>query len=542
MQILGKVVDPHVRRVFGAVIEMKDGKIVSIEENDSVPDIFILPGFVDAHVHIESSMATPGAFAVAAVPHGTVEAVCDPHEIANVLGLAGVGFMLDDAESVPMRFSFGAPSCVPATQFESSGARLGAEEVDALLADSRVKFLSEMMNFPGVISSTPDVVSKLQSAARHGKPVDGHAPSLTGEMLKRYVAAGITTDHECTTIEEAREKIALGMKILIREGSAARNLDQLHPLVGESPQNVMLCCDDIHPDELTERHIDSIVRTLIGKGYNIFDIVTAATVNPVNHYGLETGLLRCGDSADFIVVDNLTDLNVLQTWIRGVKRGENGKALFKYGGSAPVNNFNSSMVVPEDIQTRVGGETIRVIEAFDGDLFTRCRLVDVPAESSDGYDIDGDILKIVVKERYRDGKAVAGFIKGFGIKQGAFASSVAHDSHNIIAVGTDDESICRAVNMIVAMKGGLSWCGNKQAFALPLNIAGILSSDPVSDTAARYKALTLAVTEAGSSLQSPFMTLSFMALLVIPELKIGDKGLFDVTRFEGVSLVVEKEK
>lgn len=542
MQISGKVVDPHSRRVYGAVIMVEAGRIVSIAECDEVPDIFIMPGFVDAHVHIESSMATPGAFAVAAVPHGTVEAVSDPHEIANVLGLAGVHFMMDDAESVPMRFSFGAPSCVPATPFESSGARLGIEEVASLLADSRVKFLSEMMNFPGVINSSPEVVSKLGSAARYGKPVDGHAPSLAGEMLKRYVDAGISTDHECTTIEEAREKMALGMKILIREGSAARNLDELHPLVGECPDQVMLCCDDIHPDDLAVRHIDSIVRTLVSKGYDIFDIITAATVNPVNHYRLETGLLRCGDSADFIVVDNLTDLNVLQTYVAGVKIGENGRALFRYGGSAPVNNFNCSMITADDIRTTLGGRNIRVIEAFDGQLFTRCKRVKVAEDNCDGYDIDDDILKIVVKERYRDGKAATGFIKGFGIRRGAFASSVAHDSHNIVAVGTDDESICKAVNMIVAMKGGLSWCADGQAFALPLNIAGIMSSESVSDTAARYKALTRAVTQAGSKLQSPFMTLSFMALLVIPELKIGDRGLFDVSLFKEVPLIVETEK
>jgi adenine deaminase len=304
----------------------------------------------------------------------------------------------------------------------------------------------------------------------------------------------------------------------------------------------MLCCDDIHPDDLAERHIDSIVRTLLKKGYDIFDILMAATINPVQHYRLETGLLRCGDSADFIVVDNLADLNVLQTWVKGVKIGENGRALFKYGGSPPVNNFNSSMIVAEDIRTPVGGKKIRVIEAFDGQLFTRCKMVDVAQENSDGYDVDGDILKIVVKERYHDGRAVAGFIKGFGIKHGAFASSVAHDSHNIIAVGTDDESICRAVNMIVAMKGGLSWSGDGQAFALPLNIAGIISSETVSDTATRYKALTRAVGEAGSELQSPFMTLSFMALLVIPELKIGDRGLFDVNHFNEVPLIVEADK
>jgi adenine deaminase len=506
-----------------------------------VPDVYILPGFIDAHVHIESSMATPGAFALAAVRHGTVAVVSDPHEIANVMGVAGVEFMLRDAEKVPLRFTFGAPSCVPATSFETSGAAIRATEIAKLLADDRIGFLSEMMNFPGVINRDPEIMARIDAAKKNGKPVDGHAPGLRGEDLKKYVAAGISTDHECTTIEEAVEKISLGMKILIREGSAARNLEMLHPLIAQYPDMVMLCCDDIHPDELLSRHIDDIVRRLIGKGYDIFDVLKASSVNPVVHYNLETGLLRPGDSADFIVVDNLTEINVQQTYIKGAPAYDNGRLLFLYQSAKVINNFKASPVKPFDIRRDVGGTTIRVIEAYDGELFTGCKLVDVSQTNSVGYDLSADIIKIVVKERYTDKPPVTGFVKGFGIKSGAFASSVAHDSHNIIAVGTSDEAICHAINTVISKEGGLAWWRAGETLSLPLNIAGIMSSEPVSETATAYKTLTDAVRETGSPLQSPFMTLSFMALLVIPDLKIGDKGLFDVNRFELVPLIVEQE-
>ncbi len=539
MKIFGKLVDIHRRSVYGAEVRVENGRIVSISEMDDVPEVFILPGFIDAHVHIESSMATPGAFAVAAVPHGTVEVVSDPHEIANVLGIDGVRFMMSDSEKVPMRFTFGAPSCVPATSFESSGASLDSKDTASLMVDERIGFLSEMMNFPGVVNCDPEVMAKIRSAKIAGKPIDGHAPGLGEEALKKYVDAGISTDHECTTIEEAREKIALGMKILIREGSAARNLSSLHPLVAEAPEMVMLCTDDIHPDELVDRHINSMVTALLDKGYDLFDVLRAASFNPVKHYKLATGLLREGDSADFIVTDNLATMNILKTYIKGNLVFSDGRVLFEYPGADAVNNFNSSSISTADIRTSLTSRKIRVIEAFDGDLYTGNRTYSVPVSLPTGYNPEQDILKIVVKERYRDLPPAVGFIKGFGIKEGAMASSVAHDSHNIVAVGTSDEFICRAVNRIIEMKGGLAWAGPEGDLSLQLNIAGIISSASVDETASLYKQLSLEVKKAGSDLHAPFMTLSFMALLVIPDLKIGDQGLFDVSVFKKVPLIIE---
>lgn len=540
MEISGKLVDIHRRAIYGAEVRFEKGRIVSIEEKSNVPDRFLLPGFIDAHVHIESSMATPGAFAVAAVPHGTIEVVSDPHEIANVMGIAGVRFMLDDSEKVPMRFSFGAPGCVPATSFESSGAVIDSKAIEILLADDRIRFLSEMMNFPGVVSSAPEVMAKIGYAKRAGKPVDGHAPGLTGNDLKKYVQAGITTDHECTTMDEAMEKIALGMKILIREGSAARNLESLHQLIARAPEMVMLCCDDIHPDELVERHINGIVTDLLRRGYDLFDVLRAASLNPVNHYKLSSGLLRIGDSADFIVTDDLAEMKILSTYIKGELVYHEGKVMFNYERSGAFNNFNSSTIASKDITKSLGGKKVRVMEAFDGDLFTGSREALVPPKKPSGYNVEDDILKIVVKERYNDNGPVVGFIRGFGIREGAMASSVAHDSHNIIAVGTSDEYICRAVNRIVEMKGGLAWSGPEGDLSLPLNIAGIISSAPVHETAELYKKISGAARAAGSQLTAPFMTMSFMALLVIPELKIGDRGLFDVSEFKEVPLIVEK--
>jgi adenine deaminase len=538
MKISGRVVDLHRRMIYGAVISIEGGLIQSITECAEVPDLYIIPGFIDAHVHIESSMVTPGAFAQTAISHGTVQVVSDPHEIANVMGLEGVRFMLDDSGQVPMRFSFGAPSCVPATPFESSGAVLGVKEVEELLSDPGIGFLSEMMNYPGVIGGDDDIVAKIGAAKRFGKPVDGHAPGITGERLRIYADAGISTDHECTSMEEAREKVAMGMKILIREGSAAKNLEALHPLISEVPDMVMLCCDDIHPDDLIAGHINVLVNRLLDLKYDVFDVLRSASVNAVNHYGLATGLLRTGDSADFLVTDSLEQINVLETYIKGVKLYDRGAVLFRYPGSSIINNFNSSMISPGQISLRLTGRDVRVIEVYDGQLFTGNRIFTVPADSMDGYNPGSDVLKIVVKERYNDKPPVAALVKGFGLKKGAFASSVAHDSHNIIAVGTDDESVCRAVNMVVEMKGGLAWAGPEEDLSMQLNIAGIISSSSVESISTRYQELTDKVRDAGCVLKAPFMTLSFMALLVIPELKVGDRGLFDVNKFEFVHLCV----
>jgi adenine deaminase len=483
-------------------------------------------------------MVTPGAFALSAVRHGTTGVVSDPHEIANVMGKKGVFFMMEDARKVPMRFWFGAPSCVPATIFETNGASLDHDEVKELLELKEINYLAEMMNFPGVISEDREVHKKLNIARKLGKPVDGHAPGLSDESLRKYIAAGISTDHECSSIEEAMEKISLGMKILIREGSAARNLNSLKGLFNTCPEMVMLCSDDLHPEMLRERHINKLLAELISEGYDIFDVIRSATSNPSVHYNLSAGLLRKGDSADFIIVENLDKMNILETWIGGKKVYADNKVLFSYKPGEPVNRFNCSPVSERDIRIKNNGGTIRIIEAFDGKLYTG-QIYD-SAGTNDFVESDTrkDILKIVVKDRYNDSPPSTGFIKGFGLKAGAFASSVAHDSHNIIAIGKDDKSIVQVINEIVRLKGGLCVSSGEDITSLRLPVAGIMSDRPCGEVAEGYEKLSGLVRGQGCSLSAPFMTLSFMALLVIPDLKIGDKGLFDLKKFEIVSLFV----
>lgn len=539
MKISGNLVDIHNRKIFPAEIDVKNGRISEIVRIDSAPDRYILPGLIDAHIHIESSMITPGAFAMAAVKHGTTGVVSDPHEIANVIGEAGVRFMIDDAEKVPLKFWFGVPSCVPATSFETSGAILDHNAVEKLLHLTQIKYLSEMMNFPGVIYEDAEVIAKLDIARKLNKPIDGHAPGLTGESLKKYIAAGISTDHECSTIDEALEKISLGMHILIREGSAARNLESLKELFKLNPAKVMLCSDDLHPEMLKVRHINKIIGKLISEGYNTFDVIRSATVNPVNHYGLDSGLLRIGDNADFILVDDLNKMNVIETWIDGRRVFGGGKVEFSYIPGNPINNFNCSLIKANDIKVINRHGNIKVIEAFEGELLTKQFQSFTGKGDNVESDTDKDILKIVVKDRYNDTAPAIGFIKGFGLKKGAFASSVAHDSHNIICVGTNDIDIKDAVNEIVRMKGGLAVSSGGKTESIQLNIAGIMTTRSCDEVAYDYEKLNEAVKSLGSAMAAPFMTLSFMALLVIPDLKIGDHGLFDVNKFELVSLFVE---
>ena len=539
MKIAGQIIDIHNRRIFPGEITLQKGKIKEIGKIRNCPDLFILPGFIDAHIHIESSMATPGSFAVAAVSRGTTGVVSDPHEIANVLGIVGVKYMMDDAARVPLKFWFGAPSCVPATTFESSGASVGPEEVDALLQMPQIKYLSEMMNFPGVIHDDPDVKRKLTSAKNAGKPVDGHAPGLSGADLKKYIEAGISTDHECSSEEEAWEKIMLGMKILIREGSAARNLEALKGLIMTDPGNVMLCSDDLHPEMLGRGHIDRIVAGLISEGYNLFDVIRSCTVNPAEHYKLNAGLLRPGDPADFIVVGDYRKMDVLETWIDGGKVYDRGKVLFSYSGAGHLNRFSSSPVTANDIMVKRTGSEMRIIQAFDSELYTKEMIVETAPGETVSSDPSSDMLKIVVKERYLNSPAATAFIRGFGLKQGAFAGSVAHDSHNIICIGARDEDIVLAINEIVRLKGGLAVSVNGKTESLPLPVAGIMSDEPVNVIAGKYEALSSLVKSMGCSLSAPFMTLSFMALLVIPELKLSDRGLFDGRAFKPVSLFVD---
>jgi adenine deaminase len=539
MKIRGQLVDIHNRDIYPCIISFRKGKIINIERTVSAPGIFILPGLIDSHIHIESSMITPGAFAMAAVRHGTTGVVSDPHEIANVLGLAGIEYMIEDAGKVPLKFWFGASSCVPATAFETSGAALDSIEIEGLLKRKDVKYLSEMMNFPGVISDNSEVKRKLDIAHGLNKPVDGHAPGLTGEMLKKYVSAGISTDHECSSLDEAKEKLSLGMKILLREGSAARNLDSLKGLYSTNPEDIMLCCDDLHPEMLKERHINKLIAGLIKDGFNVFDVIRSATLNPVKHYNLEGGLIRIGDKADFILVDKLEEMNVLQTWIEGRKVYENGKVLFSYKPGKAVNRFNCKPVMIEELKVKNVNKKIRVIEAFDGDLYTGQIILNAGKGENIESDIANDILKIVVKDRYNDSPPAVGFIKGFGINQGAFASSVAHDSHNIICVGTNDHDISHAINKIVDIQGGLAVASDTGITALRLDIAGIMTTRSCDLVAHDYLQLNDMVKSFGCKMKSPFMTLSFMALLVIPDLKIGDRGLFDVNKFELVSLFTE---
>lgn len=528
--------DIHNKEIYPAIISISEGIIVKIEKSNSLFQEFLIPGLIDAHVHIESSMVTPGAFAVAAVSHGTTAVVSDPHEIANVMGLKGVNFMIDDSKKVPLKFNFGAPSCVPATDFETSGAVIGPREIQKLLDSSDIKFLSEMMNFPGVVFNDMDVMAKIAAAKARNKPIDGHAPGLKGEMLEKYAAAGISTDHECSSIDEALEKINLGMNIIIREGSAARNLDSLKKLFNIRPEKLMLCSDDLHPEMLQKGHINVLIGRLISEGYNVFDIIRSATLNPVQHYGLASGLLRKGDPADFITVSSLETMKVTGTWINGQKVFDNGNVLFNYERGKAVNNFHARAIDPADIKVVNEKRPFRVIKAVDGELLTGQIMA---TNSNDDYlesDTSADILKIVVKNRYADAPPSVAFINGFRLKTGAFASSIAHDSHNIIAVGTNDRDIVNAINKIIELKGGLSVAEGDKRHNLQLNIGGIMSDEPCNVVAEMYEELNQLVKSLGCTMKAPFMTLSFMALLVIPELKIGDKGLFDVLKFSPVTL------
>jgi adenine deaminase len=534
--VSGKLFDIHKKNIYPAEVQISNGRIEDIQPVENAPDHIIMPGLIDSHVHIESSMVTPGAFATAAVIHGTTAAVSDPHEIANVLGVSGVRFMIEDGERVPFKFYFGAPSCVPATVFESNGATIDHVEIEKLLRLPEIKYLSEMMNYPGVIYGDKEVLLKIDVARKLNKPIDGHAPGLSGDLLRKYVSAGISTDHECSTIDEAKEKIALGMKILIREGSAARNMKALRDLFLTDPEMIMLCSDDLHPEMLRDGHINKLIASLLSDGYNAFDVIRSATINPVIHYGLESGLLRIGDPADFIVVDSLNSMSVKETWIDGEKVYSDGAVHFKYTAGEPINKFNCSYLKEEEICVRNEGKKYRVIDAMEGELTTGEMIVSSKNTVFLDADKEQDILKIIVKDRYADSAPAVGFIHGFGLKSGAFASSVAHDSHNIICVGTNDKDITDAVNQVVSLKGGLAFASGGSVNYLKLDIGGIMTTEPCDTVANKYQFLSELVRRNGSRLKAPFMTLSFMALLVIPELKIGDRGLFDVKKFQPVKL------
>lgn len=539
-KIYGKIVDIPNKKIFDGVLLFDNGKIISIEEvvlPSEQPVQYILPGFIDSHVHVESSMLVPSEFAKLAVVHGTVATISDPHEIANVCGIAGVEYMIDNGKTVPFKFHFGAPSCVPATVFETAGATLDANAVDALLQKKEIYYLSEMMNFPGVLFNDEEVMRKIASAKKYGKPVDGHAPGLRGADAKKYIDAGISTDHECFTASEALDKLNYGMKILIREGSAAKNFEALIGLMHDHYDRMMFCSDDKHPDSLVEGHINQLCARAVAKGIDVFKVLQAACINPVKHYKMDVGLLHVGDAADFIVVEDLVHFKVAQTFINGQLLAENGNSLIKADKAGIINQFSCEPKTDQDfIFPYNGQETIDVIEALDGQLITN-KLTAMPKVENQNIvsDVENDVLKMVVVNRYKEAPVAVSFVKNFGLKQGAIASTVAHDSHNIIAVGVDDESVCKAVNLVIKEKGGVSAVTNNNTSVLGLPVAGLMSNEDGYKVAEKYTAIDKMTKEIlGSSLASPFMTLSFMALLVIPHLKLSDLGLFDGDKFDFV--------
>ncbi|TLS76006.1 adenine deaminase [Mariprofundus erugo] len=529
----GHIVDVVAGEIFPGLIEICDGNIASIQRTPTAPPQWIMPGLIDAHIHIESTMLPPSEFSRLATVHGTVATISDPHEIANVLGMEGIRYMIEDGQRGAVKFYFGAPSCVPATCFESAGATMDAGQIGQLLQSSDIHYLSEMMNFPGVIHGDAEVMKKIALAAASQKPVDGHAPGLRGKDVATYIAAGITTDHECTTLAEAREKMALGMHILIREGSAAKNFNDLAPLIQENYARCMLCSDDLHPDDLVKGHINLLVKRALALGFEPMHVLRCASLHPVRHYHLDVGLLQAGDPADFIIVDNLDDFNVLSTCINGTIVAAGGASLLPCQPATTINHFLACARTAADFRIPAAGSQIEVMVAMDGQVFTRREVVEATVEQGEVVaDIPRDLLKIAVINRYQsDAKPAVAIIRGFGLRRGAIASTVAHDSHHIIATGTSDAAICKAVNMLVREKGGICAVDDDSSMQLPLPIAGLMSDRDGYQVARRYAGLNRFVHDLGCPLSAPFMTLSFMALLVIPALKLSDKGLFDSEHF-----------
>ena len=531
--VRANLVDIPARRIFPAEVSVVDGRIADIVESAGPAEGYLLPGFIDAHVHVESSMLIPSEFARLAVTHGTVATVSDPHEIANVLGVEGVEFMIANGKQVPFHFFFGAPSCVPATSFETAGAHIDADATGRLLASPDIGYLAEMMNFPGVLNNDPEVMAKIAHAHRLGKPVDGHAPGLKGELVKRYIAAGISTDHECFTREEALDKLACGMKILIREGSAAKNFDALIGLLHDHSEQLMFCSDDKHPDSLVLGHINDLCARAVGLGHEVFNVLRSACLNPIGHYKMPVGQLRVGDVADFILVDDLKAFRVKRTWVRGQMVAEEGRSLIASVPSARPNTFSCSPKRPDQFRVPASLEDLMVIEALDGQLITPKKWMP-PTVVGDACvaDTRNDLLKIAVVNRYHEAPPAVGWITNFGLKLGAIAGSVAHDSHNIVAVGTNDEDLCAAINLVIYEKGGISLADGTNHRVLPLPVAGIMSDADAHTVADAYAAMDRAAKDLGSTLAAPYMTLSFMALLVIPHLKMSDLGLFDGDSFQ----------
>ena len=543
--ISANIIDIKNRQIYYGEVNIENGKIKSFVKKSGNSNLYLMPGFVDAHVHIESSMLVPSEFARMAVVHGTVATVSDPHEIANVLGIEGVRFMIENGNQVPLKFNFGAPSCVPATTFETAGAVIDVDGVEELLKEDSIKYLAEMMNYPGVLFDDKMVMAKIALAKKYGKPIDGHAPGLKGADAKKYIDAGISTDHECFTYEEALEKLQHGMKILIREGSAAKNFEALISLLPDHADQMMFCSDDKHPDDLIEGHINQLVVRALEKGCDFFDVLKVACINPVEHYGLDVGQLKIGDAADFILVEDLKKIKVKATYIDGQLVAKDGQSFISPVSTSIINNFFTSKKTPKDFQIVAAGneeQKIQVIKAIDGEIVTESFAA--TAKLNNGLaeaDEENDVLKITVVNRYQDAPPACAFIHNFNLKNGAIASCVGHDSHNIIAVGTDDKLICEAVNLIIENKGGISAVSKNEHQVLPLPIAGIMTNADGREVARQYSEIDAFVKkELGCTLTAPFMTLSFMALLVIPQLKLSDKGLFDGKSFKFTDVFISE--
>ena len=539
MIIQGNIVDIDNKEIFKGEVQFENGKITAIRKSNHTIEDYIIPGFVDAHIHIESAMLVPSEFAKIAVTHGTIATVSDPHEIANVLGVKGVDFMIENGKKVPLKFNFGAPSCVPASSFESAGAIIDADDIKKMMANPDIKYLAEMMNYPGVLFDDDEVLKKIAWAEHYNKPIDGHAPGLIGDDLTKYIAAGISTDHECFTYDEGLEKLQKGMNVIIREGSAAKNFEALIDLLPEYFEKMMFCSDDKHPDDLLLGHINQLCKRAVAKGMDIFKVLQVACINPVKHYNLEVGLLQEGDPADFVVIEDLQKFNVLETYINGELVAKNGESFIKSVPFDILNNFTTDKKKIEDFRVAASSPKIRVIEALDGELVTneiQCnsKIIDRNLVSN----TKEDVLKMTVVNRYQNSKPSIAFIKNFGIKRGAIASSVGHDSHNIIAIGTSDEFICKAVNLLIQHKGGICAINETTEKVVALPIAGIMSDQPAEIIGKSYAELDAMAKKMGSTLRAPFMSLSFMALLVIPSLKLSDQGLFDGTTFKFTSLEI----
>ncbi len=554
MEYRGHIVDVVRREIYTGVVVV-DGDTIADVRRCELPERekaypYFLPGFIDSHVHIESSMMEPHEFARVAVGHGTIGAMADPHEICNVMGIEGLDYMVNSGRRATMNILFGAPSCVPAIggDVETSGAVLDADDIERLMARDDIGFLGEMMNFTGVINGDEQVMRKIAAAKRYGKPIDGHAPGLMGEDCEKYAKAGITTDHECVSIEEALGCIKAGIKVLIREGSAAKGYEKLKALIGSHPGDVMFCTDDCQPSDLVVGHINLIVRRAIKDGFDLFDILQAACVNPQRHYNVNWGLLQKGDPATFIEVNNIgPHFRVQHTYVEGTEVysynssfGAIHAQIVKNEESTFPNQFVAAPITVDDIRLDIaGGDTLHIINATDGDLFTRHEVRTVTGNPLVDMKYRWhEVQKIVVYNRYTPGaKPVVGLIRGFGLGEGAIASTVAHDCHNIVAVGSNDNFLVQAINRVVEMQGGEVAVTKDEMLDLALPIGGLMSPLSGHEVAFRCHYIKALVKQMGCKMKAPFITMAFACLTVIPELKITDRHLWDCQRMQPIATV-----